>query len=157
MAPEALSSSGLHRHRSIIFKIVGDIFIEFLQRIFKREMFGLVFPMLQAPKEFAPKIHAQNRRHSSLIKFHIFWTQNCFAPIFCLQGRPPSPRQNSVSNKVPDPLILWQRGNPSFFGGSSLFWAKEQGLEGQGVFMKYFGRVLVRARDRSWTPIQNDS
>ena len=34
---------------------------------FLNKFFGLVSPGLQAPKKITPKIHAQNRRHSSLI------------------------------------------------------------------------------------------
>ena len=36
---------------------------------FSRELFGLIFPGLQAPQKFTPKIHAQKRRHSSPIHF----------------------------------------------------------------------------------------
>ena len=85
---------------------------------FDSELFGLVFPGLQATQKFMPKIHVQNYRHSSPIS--LSWTQNLFTAIFCLRGRPTLRMGstqgmfwaflNSMLTRLPLPQCFWPRG-----------------------------------------------
>ena len=67
-------------------KIAGEFLSEFWWRISIANFSALFFQGFRPPKEFTPKIHVQNCRHSSPISFS--WTQNLFTAIFCLRGRP---------------------------------------------------------------------
>ena len=67
-------------------KIAGGFLSEFWWRILIANCSALFFQGFRPPQKFTPKIHVQNRRHSSPIS--LSWTQNLFTAIFCLHWRP---------------------------------------------------------------------